>query len=159
VITFLRLVHISAGVFWAGGAMVMGWFIAPSARRTGPAAGPFMQTLLRARIADFMFGSALVTVGAGLWLLFATGGVRSGWHGWALNLGALSGITALAIGASLQRPTAAKVQKLGEAIAAAGGPSPAQAEEMAGLQGRLGQLGSVTALLTAAAVVGMALGG
>lgn len=140
--------------------MVMGWFIAPSARRTGPAAGPFMQSLLRARIADYMFGSALVAVAAGLWLLFATGGLRGGWQGWALNLGALSGITALTVGAALQRPTAGKVQKLGEAIAAGGGgPSPEQAQEMGQLQGRLGRLASITALLVAAAVIGMALGG
>ena len=158
---FIRLLHIAAGVFWAGGAMLMGWFIAPSARKTGPAAGPFMQTLLRARVADYMFGAAVVAVGAGLWLFFATGGVRSGsWQGWALNLGALAGITAIVVGSTVQRPTAAKIQRLGGAVAAAGAPpTPEQAAELGQLQARMGAAASTTALLVAVAVVGMALGG
>jgi len=158
---FLRLLHIAAGVFWAGGAMLMGWFIAPSARRTGPAAGPFMQSLLRARVADYMFGAATVAVGAGLWLLFATGGPRSGsWQGWALNLGALSGIAAILVGGMVQRPTAGNIQRLGASVAATGAPpTPEQAAELGQLQTRMGAAASTTALLVAVAVVGMALGG
>jgi hypothetical protein len=154
----LRLIHIGAGVFWAGGAMIMGWFVAPSARRAGPASGPFMQALLKARLADIMFGSAVVTVLAGIWLLFATGGPRSGWQGWALNLGALSALTAITVGGIVQRPTAAKIQKLGEAIAG-GSPTPDQVAEMGSLQGRMGRVASTTALLVAVAVAGMAIGG
>ncbi|MEX2624963.1 MAG: hypothetical protein WD651_14700 [Acidimicrobiia bacterium] len=155
----MRLLHIGAGVFWAGGAMLMGWFVAPAARRPGPAAGPFMQNLLRARVADYMFGSAVVTVAAGIWLLFATGGVRSGWRGWALNLGALAGIIAIIIGGSVQRPTGGKLQRLGAAVMATGTPTPEQAAELGQLQSRLARAASTTALLVAAAVVGMALGG
>ncbi len=141
--------------------MLMGWFIAPSAKRTGPAAGPFMQTLLRARVADYMFGAALVAVGAGLWLFFSTGGVRSGsWQGWALNLGALAGVAAILVGGIVQRPTGAKIQRLGAAAAAAGGPpTQEQASELGRLQARMGAAASTTALLVATAVVGMALGG
>jgi hypothetical protein len=155
----LRLLHIGAAVFWAGGAMFMGWFVAPTVRRTGPEAGPFMQNLLRARVADYMFGSAVVAVGAGLWLLLATGGIRSGWRGWALNLGALAGVTAISIGATVQRPTAGKLQRLAAVVMAANGPTPEQAAELGQLQSRLGSVASITALLVAAAVVGMALGG
>jgi hypothetical protein len=158
---FIRLLHIAAGVFWAGGAMLMGWFIAPSAKRTGPAAGPFMQTLLKARVADYMFGAAVVAVAAGLWLFFSTGGVRTGsLQGWALNLGALAGITAILVGGIVQRPTGAKIQQLGGAVAAAGGPpTQEQAADMGRLQARMGSAASTTALLVAIAVVGMALGG
>lgn len=139
--------------------MLMGWFIGPAARRTGPTAGPFMQTLLRARVADYMFGSAVVAVSAGIWLLLATGGIRSGWRGWALNLGALAGLAAITVGGTLQRPTAGKLQRLGAVVAAAGSPSPEQAAEMGQLQMKLGGVASITAALVAAAVVGMALGG
>lgn len=139
----------------------MGWFIAPSAKRTGPAAGPFMQTLLRARVGDYMFGAAVIAVAAGLWLFVAAGGVRSGsWQGWALNLGALAGVAAILVGGAVQRPTGAKIQRLGAAVAAGGGPpTQEQAAELGQLQARMGAAASTTALLVAVAVVGMALGG
>jgi hypothetical protein len=119
-----------------------------------------MQALLRTRVADYMFGAALVAVGAGLWLYFATGGVRSGsWQGWVLNLGALSGIAAILVGGTVQRPTAAKIQRLGAAVAAgAAPPTQEQAAELGQLQARMGGAASTTALLVAVAVVGMALG-
>jgi hypothetical protein len=156
----LRLIHIVAGGFWAGAAMLMGWFVAPAARDVGPAAGPFMQGLLKRNPADRMLAAGVVTVLAGLWLLFLQTPTFRRWQDYALAIGALSAVVALTVGLTRQRPTAKKIQNLGAAIAASGGPpTPEQGAEMAGLQGKLAGYGNVLAYLFALTLAGMALGG
>lgn len=118
----LRLIHIVFGGFWAGAAMLMGWLVVPTARSVGPASGPFMQALLKRRLADILVGSGVVTVLAGIWLWALRPPSFGVWQGYALAIGALASIVAILIGFVLQRPTAKKVQSLGGAIAAGGGP-------------------------------------
>jgi hypothetical protein len=159
-VALLRLVHIVAGGFWAGSVMLLGWFITPSAREAGPGAGPFMQALLKRRLAPIMIGAGVVTVLAGIWLWAIHMPSLERWQGWALTIGALSAITALVVGIGWQRPTAAKVQALGAQIAAGGGPpTPEQGAEMGLLQARMAGFASVLAVLLAIALAGMALGG
>ncbi|HEY7470695.1 MAG TPA: hypothetical protein VIC07_14305 [Acidimicrobiia bacterium] len=158
--TVLRLIHIVTGGFWAGGVMLVGWFVTPSAREAGPGAGPFMQALLRRRLPTIMIGSGVVTVLAGLWLWAIRMPSLDRWQGWALAVGALSAVVALVIGIGWQRPTAKKVQVLGAAIAASGSPpTPEQGVEMGRLQARMAGYGSTLAYLLALALAGMALGG
>jgi hypothetical protein len=160
VITTLRVIHIVAGGFWAGAAMLMGWFIAPTAREVGPPAGPFMQGLLKRNLTARLIGSGVVTVAAGLWLLALRPPTFERWQDYALSIGALAAIAALVIGITMQRPTAKKVQALGAAIASGGGPPTAeQGAEMQGLQARMGTYGTVLASLFAITLAGMALGG
>lgn len=156
----LRLIHIVAGVFWAGSAMLMGWFIAPTAKAAGPAAGPFMQALLKKKVAVVLVSAGIVTVGAGIWLWALRRPAMDRWQDWALAIGALSAIVALAVGITLQRPTASKIQLFGAELASAGGPPTAeQGAEMGRLQARMGLFGSLMAILMVVAVAGMALGG
>ena len=56
--TLLRLIHIVSGGFWAGAGILMGWFVAPAVRSAGPAAGPFMQALLRRRVITALLTAA-----------------------------------------------------------------------------------------------------
>ena len=159
-VTGLRLVHILAGAFWAGAAMLMGWFLAPTAREVGPPAGPFMQGLLKRNLTGKLIASGVVTVLAGLWLFALRTPTFRRWQDYALALGALSAIIALLIGITLQRPTAKKVQTLGAAMASGGGPpTQAQGEEMAGLQAKMASYGNLLAYLFALTLAGMALGG
>ncbi|MGQ0848694.1 MAG: hypothetical protein ACT4OP_06190 [Actinomycetota bacterium] len=156
----LRLIHIVGAVFWAGGVMMIGWFISPSARRTGPAAGPFMQSLLKSRVADVMVTAGVVTVLAGGWLLGIRGIALNAWQGWALLTGAAAGVAALLFGIIRQRPTAARIQQLGAALQASGSPPTAeQTSELAMLQIRMGRYANLLAGLMVVAVAGMALGG
>ena len=158
--TLLRLIHILAGGFWAGAAILMGWFIGPAAQSVGPAAGPFMQALLRKRITTVLLTAGSVTVGAGLWLWAIRQPTMGRWQDWALAIGALSAISALTIGIGLQRPTAARVQALGAQIINAGAPPTSeQSAEMGRLQGKMGRYGSTLAYLFTVALAGMALGG
>lgn len=158
--TLLRLIHIVSGGFWAGAAMMMGWFVAPAARSAGPGAGPFMQALLKRKVTTVLVSTGFLTIGAGLWLWAIRRPTMTRWQDWALAIGAVSAIVALTIGIGWQRPTAAKVSVLGAEIAGAGSPpTPEQAAEMQRLQGKVGRFASILAYLFAVALAGMALGG
>jgi hypothetical protein len=160
VITALRLIHIVVGGFWAGAAILMGWFVTPSARQVGPPAGPFMQGLLKKNLTTKLIGSGLVTVAAGLWLFALRAPTFARWQDYALTVGALAAIVALLIGITRQRPTGKRVQELGAAIAAGGGPPTAeQGAEMQGLQASMATYGNVIAYLFVVTLAGMALGG
>jgi hypothetical protein len=159
-VTVLRLIHIVAGGFWAGAGILMGWFVAPAARSIGPGAGPFMQALLKRKVPTILIASGLVTIGAGLWLWAIRQPSMSRWQDWALAVGALAGISAVIVGITLQRPTAAKMMALGQQIASGGSPpTPEQGAEMGRLQEKLSAYGSTLSYLFAIALAGMALGG
>lgn len=156
----LRLIHITAGVFWAGSAMLMGWFVAPAAKAAGPGAGPFMQALLKKKVPVVLISAGLVTIGAGIWLWALRQPPMDRWQDWALAIGALAAIVAIVLGIAFQRPTATKLQQLGASLASAGGPPTGeQGAEMGRLQARLTSLGTILAILLVVAVAGMALGG
>ena len=158
--TLLRLIHIVAGGFWAGAGILMGWFVAPSARSIGPAAGPFMQALLKRRITTVLLTAGSVTVAAGLWLWAIRQPAMGRWQDWALAIGAVSALAALTVGFGWQRPTGARIQVLGAQIMSAGSPpTTEQAAEMGTLQGKMGRYGSTIAYLFTVALAGMALGG
>lgn len=140
--------------------MLMGWFVAPAARAAGPAAGPFMQALLKRKLTTTLITSGVVTVGAGIWLFAIRLPNMSRWQDWALAIGASAALVALVIGIGWQRPTAGKVQALGAQIASAGSPlTPEQGAEMGRLQAKLSRFGSTLSYLLALALAGMALGG
>lgn len=72
----LRILHILAGVFWVGGALVMNFFIGPSLRATGDAGRQFAGYLLgQTRFSTALTGSAFLSVAAGF-LLY---GIDSSW--------------------------------------------------------------------------------
>jgi len=159
-VILLRLIHIVSGAFWAGAAMLMGWFVAPAARAAGPAAGPFMQALLKRKVATVLVSAGVVTVGAGVWLWAIRRPTMTRWQDWALAIGAASAIVALAIGLGWQRPTTGKISALGAEIASGGSPpTPQQAAELQRLQGKVGSYASILSYLFAIALAGMALGG
>jgi hypothetical protein len=159
-IAVLRLLHIVLGGFWAGGTMLLGWLAIPVAREIGPAAGPFMQGLLRRRLSTIMPLAGVLTVAAGIWLWFLRPPVFETWRGYSLAIGALSAIVGLTIGIVFQRPTAHRMQVLGQTLAGGNAPpTPEQGSEMGRLQVRMASYGNILAYLLALALAGMALGG
>lgn len=158
----LRAVHVMAGAFWVGAALMLVAFVAPSARAVGPAGAPFMQRLLgRSRFGEAMGIAGLAATLAGAALLWpASGGLDPAWvaspGGATLVLASLVGVGALAIGVGVNKPTAARLAALGDAIAATGGPTAAQAAEIAQLQRRLQLGGQWGASLLVVATLGMA---
>jgi uncharacterized membrane protein len=160
----LRLAHILAGVFWAGAAFLMAWFIEPAVRASGDDGRRFMQRLAASgRFSRAMASSAGITVLAGLWLtwiLFETMGAaffETG-RGLALALGMLLGVIAFVVGMVMQNRSTRRMAAIGRDIAAAGGPpSPAQSAEMEKLAGTVRRGGQIVSALLVVTVILMAI--
>ncbi|HLB39596.1 MAG TPA: hypothetical protein VJM84_04015, partial [Actinomycetota bacterium] len=66
-VLLFRLIHITAGVWWAGSIFLFVVFVQPSAKAIAPAGAPFMMELLgKRKVADRILGLATVTIAAGL---------------------------------------------------------------------------------------------
>lgn len=162
VIIVLRLLHIFGGVYWAGAAWFMAFFIEPTMRAAGPGAQPFMQKLMEGgRLSMSISIAAIVTVLAGGTLYFMNWfrGPASLASPMVLGftIGAVIGLVALGVGGGVTGPTSVAMSKLGAQIAAAGGPpTPEQMAKIQALQTRLRVAGRWTAGLTAASLLLMA---
>jgi uncharacterized membrane protein len=159
----LRIVHILAGVFWVGSAIVVFRFLQPAARDVGPAAAPLMANLAQQRrLPDITLGAAGLTILAGLLMYWrVTGGldgdVIGSAYGISLTLGALAAIVAVTMGAAIVRPSMLAAMAIGQEAAASGGPpTPEQAARIQELQGRVRSAGHVIIPLLVFAVAAMA---
>jgi hypothetical protein len=159
----LRLVHIFAGVLWAGAAFAFASFLTPAVRMAGPDGARFMQTLAtKTRHAASMGAAALLNTGAGLWLFWRdSGGLRPAWlgtpTGLALALGGISGLAAAVIGFAVQFRSTLRLQAIAAQAQKAGGPpNEAQMKEISLLQARLRAGGVWVAALLAITVATMA---
>ncbi len=160
-----RVIHITAGVWWAGSVFLFVVFVQPSARDIAPAGAPFMMQLLgKRKMADRLLELAGVTIAAGLVLYwidwhdaaslvdFATHG-----RGLGITLGALSALTAFFIGLLATRPTANRFLSLAGQVAASGQPpSPEVGQQMQQLQAKLTKLAKVNLAFVTIAVLCMA---
>ena len=103
VMILLRLVHIGAGVFWAGAAVMIAAFVEPAVKESGPEGGRFMQRLVRGqRLSTYMSLSSLATALSGLILYWPVSGhlsvqwLTSG-PGLTLTIGSVAGLLAFAV--------------------------------------------------------------
>lgn len=162
-----RMVHIAAGVAWAGSVFLFVVLIQPSAAAIGPAATPFMLELLgRRKLVSWLLSLAGTTIVAGLFLYWRDAGGLGGLadfastrYGTALTIGAVAAIVAFMIGLFGTRPNAGRLLELaGRAAASAseGVPPPEIAQEIQRVQARLKLLARVALAFIAVAVLAMA---
>jgi uncharacterized membrane protein len=159
-----RVLHIAAGVAWAGSVFLFVVLIQPSAQAIGPAATPFMMELLgKRKLVSWLLSLAGTTIVAGLFLYWKD------WHdygslsdflgsrfGLALTLGALAAIAAFAIGLFGTRPNVSRLLELAaRAAASEGGPPPEVAQEIPRVQARLKALARTAFGLIIVAVLAM----
>jgi hypothetical protein len=162
-LTSLRLIHICAGVFWAGAAISLICFIEPAVRKVGPAGEKFFQGLWQhTRMLFFMNVSSLLTAltGVVLYWLVSNGNplayVGTG-IGVGFTLGSAAGLIEFFNGILVMGPTSAKISTLGMQMQTAGGPpTTVQLQQMGTLQKRLNDGGKHGAILLGLAVIGMA---
>jgi uncharacterized membrane protein len=65
----LRIVHIVAGIFWVGGALMMTFFISPTTRATEEAGQKFLGHLMNnLKLSQRLASAAGLSLLAGLWL-------------------------------------------------------------------------------------------
>ena len=163
-VILLRIIHVFAGVFWAGGTFFFVSAIAPAIRLAGPDGGKFMQHLAQqGRMALSLSAAAVLSAASGLLLYWRTSGHLNGaWitsgPGLALTIGGASGLVAATYGAVFVRATSARMGQLARQIHASGGPpSPEQQAEAQQLGAQLGTGAVWTAGLLVVALLGMSM--
>jgi len=158
----LRLIHILAGVFWAGSAFFLAGFLIPAVRETGPEGGRVMGYLVvRRRLPVFVGIAMLLTVLSGLIMYGRTAAATHGtWTGTApgiaYGVGGLAAILGAIVGMGVSGAAARRMAAIGQRAAEAGRPSPEQQAEIQGLQRRMMLGARIAAGLIAVAVVAMA---
>jgi uncharacterized membrane protein len=161
-IVLLRLIHIFAGVFWAGAVFTLARFIEPAAAATQPESNKFMQRFMGGGFVMAMGIAGPLTVVAGLILYWIdSGGLQNGWiatpAGLGFTIGALIGLIAFGIGFFISRTTAENLTALGKEIQAAGKPpTPEQMAKLKALQQRLTDSSVWAALCLVVVVIAMA---
>jgi hypothetical protein len=165
-LVILRVIHILAGVLWAGWAFASAGFVEPAARAAGPEGGKFMQALAaKTKLTQAMLVAPLLVILSGVLIyLQMSGGLSRDWlvsaSGLALTLGALAGILAFILGFVMIRPAADHLAALSGRLQMAGGPpKPEQMAELGIVQRQLYRGGWYGAILLVISVIGMALAG
>lgn len=157
ILIVLRLVHIVAGTFWAGSALMLTLIILPGTRKAGPGNE---RVLPMAQISQAMSISTLLTTVAGLllyWLVSHFPRPESPARWPRPHPRWLAGLAAFLIGLLTTGPCCKKIGALTGQIQAAGGPpKPEQAAEMGRLQARLAASSMWSTILATAALVLMA---
>jgi uncharacterized membrane protein len=160
-----RLIHILAGVAWAGGVFLFVVFLQPSAAAIGPAAGPMMGQLLGTRkLVDRFLQLAAITIAAGLvmYVKIATdfgslGDLLATGYGVALTVGMLTAIAAASLGMFVTRPNVGRLLGMQRTIADSGAPAtPDQAAEIATVQRTLKVYARISLGLLVVTVAAMA---
>lgn len=161
VFLILRFVHIVAGILWAGGALALTLFVAPTMSATGDAGKQFAGHLIgRTRFSAYMTVTGLSTVIAGSILY----GMDSNWFqsawmmtgtGIGFGIGATAGILAFIFGIMLGNANGG-LAKLGAEIQ--GKPTPEQASTLQALLKRqkMAERGNMIFMLIAIAFMALA---
>ncbi|HEV8352854.1 MAG TPA: hypothetical protein VGR24_01515 [bacterium] len=158
----LRILHIGAGVFWAGATFFLVSFLIPTVQAAGPDGGRFMQRLAQGSYPRAISGAAILNIVTGLLLYWRdSAGLQSAWIGSALGLtltiGGVAGTIAFLRGVFITKPVSDRLGELGKVVAASGGPpSPEQMAEMQRLQAKLTSGARVVAYLLGFTVLAMA---
>ena len=139
-----RIIHIFAGVLWAGAAAAYFFFVEPAAKSSGPAGHKFIGNLTgKHRYPQFMGIVSLVTILSGVPLyLFDSGGLQLRWilsgTGMVYTIGSVITVAVFILGITQLSPRGARLAALGREIENAGGPpSPAQLAELEKIDGEM----------------------
>ena len=162
-LTILRVIHIFAAVFWAGGAFFVVRVLLPTVQEAGPDGGKFMQRLaMSGRLTKgFAIASGVTVLSGALAFWPATGGLNMGYlrsgPGIVLTIGAIFGLLAFLHGTFITAPVARRSGELAKQMAARQGPpEPEQLKEAQALGAKLGENAVHSAILIALALLGMA---
>lgn len=132
---FLRLVHIVAGVIWAGAAIMLGFFVLPAINTSGPEGGKVMQQIVATNKYPLVMNvvSGLTVISGILLIWHFSGGFKIPWiisvHGGVLVLGGLAAIVAYFLGYFFNRPCGLRMAQIRKEIAG-GKPTEKQIAEI-----------------------------
>ncbi|MBW8011574.1 MAG: hypothetical protein FVQ83_10100 [Chloroflexi bacterium] len=158
----IRVIHILAGVVWAGGLITMARFISPVVEAIGEAGKEFMAEMNRRRIFQITMSSAAgLTILSGL-VMYISKYERlaplTTLQGLAITAGSLFGILAFATASMMQSRSLTRLRSISQEIGASGGPpSQEQAAEIESLQETIAKGGALATIFMVLSVIGMAL--
>ncbi len=158
----MRLVHIGLGAFWFGAHLFATLFLFPSIEEAGPDGGKVGAGIVRRNYPQIVAVSALLTILAGVWLLWhVSGGFNSEYMqtgaGRSYSLGGASAILAFLIGITIVRPSFMKAMRLSQEAATSANPQGLHAEAKR-LRARSMKAGLVIDVLLIITIAAMALG-
>jgi hypothetical protein len=139
----LRIVHIGSAMIWFGGAIISILFLDPTARALGPAAAPFMESLMRRGVGILFPVAAALTIVSGAALYWRdSGGLQAAWitspSGLAFTIGGIAAIIAFVGGMILIGPSVAEQTAVQKELAASGGvPDAGQQARLARADARM----------------------
>jgi len=158
-IWLLRIIHIVAGVFWVGGALIMTFFVGPSIGAMGESGQKFAGHLMNnLKFSNRMSAAAGATILAGLLLFWLDAKAGEAWlrSGFAtgLKIGAALALVGLVLG-MLGGRTARTMAQLGAQIQ--GKPSPDQLAQVQAIRKRQSTYSTTATLTLVLALVFMAI--
>jgi uncharacterized membrane protein len=158
----LRILHIGAGVFWAGTVLFFGLLLEPSLRASGPAGGEVMRQLQARRYPIVMTTALVIAILSGIELLrrLIPGGPSS-WVASSIGrtfvIGGSTALLTLLFGLTVVLPTVKRVGELAGRAASSGSQDPAAQSELARLRTRLTMMSRIAMTLVVVTVVSMAI--
>jgi len=155
-IVLARVVHVMAGVIWAGATIVLAAVIVPIAARHGTEGAGRWTAMVAGRVGPLSGISALLTVLSGSYLFATLHSNDSSAAGFVLKVGAVAAFLSLAVGFLIGRPTGQKLARLSEQQSLAAAPSADVLRRMSGLRLRAELSSRFTAALLGLAVLAMA---
>jgi uncharacterized membrane protein len=154
-IALARMVHIMAGVTWAGATFLLATAIVPIAARHGEeGAGRWIGMIAR-RVGPMSGLSALLTVLSGVYLFAALHPNDNSAGGLVLKTGAVAALLSLSVGFLIGRPAGLKLGRLSQQGLPAE-PSPDLLPQISRLRRRTALSSRLTAALLGIAVLSMA---
>lgn len=158
-ILVLRLVHIASGAFWVGAVFTFFLFVSPTATALGSDGQRFVAHLIsRQRFSNAILVAAIVTVAAGLLLLWRTSNgfdldvlSRPPMLGFAI--GGVSAIITLAIASGYIVPRVSRAERITGRLQADGRPPTTEEERDLGRIGSEIQRAGVYVMATLAVAV------
>lgn len=157
-IVMARVLHVIAGIGWAGSTFMLAGVIVPMTARYADEGFSRWAALIARRVGPIAGISGLLTVLSGIYLFATLHASDTSASGLVLRAGALAALLAFVAGL-VSRATGRKLATLTEVIVTSA-PAPASSElgrEIVGLRRRAAVSSRVTAALLGLAVLSMAL--
>jgi uncharacterized membrane protein len=157
-IVLARVLHVIAGVGWAGGTFILAGVIVPMTSRYADEGFDRWASLIARRVGPMSGISGFLTVLSGIYLFAALHASDTSLSGWVLRAGALAALLAFAAGL-VSRATGRRLATVSEmaADALAARAAPALRQEIEGLRRSVALSSRATAALLGLAVLSMAL--
>lgn len=158
-ILIARLLHIFAGVVWAGTVMSFGRYVEPVVNEIGPSGQAFMQRLEQRGFTKFMLVMAVTGILSGAYLYWRVSGLSVEWitssYGLTLTIGAITALAAFALGPMFYIPSGKRIAEIAKGIGP-NGPSVEQRAELTAITHKLARVGQWSMVLLGITVLTMA---